>query len=44
MADDIEADYMQRELAADPALVEKVKKKPKKLMGLKEKVVEKFSK
>ena len=44
MADDIAADYMQRELAADPALVEKVKKKPKKLMELKEKVVEKFSK
>jgi hypothetical protein len=44
MADDVAHDYMRRELAADPALAEKVKKKPKKLMELKEKVVEKHSK
>jgi hypothetical protein len=44
MADDIAVDYMRREMIADPALAAKVKEKPKKLVELKEKVVEKYSK
>ena len=41
LADDIAHGYMQKELAGDPSLREKVKKNPKKLVELKEKVVDK---
>ena len=41
LADDLAHGYMQRELASDPSLREKVKKNPKKLIELKEKVIDK---
>ena len=41
LADDIAHGFMQKELASDPSLRERVKKNPKKLVELKEKVVEK---
>jgi hypothetical protein len=41
LADDITHGFMQKELASDPSLRERVKKNPKKLVELKEKVIEK---
>lgn len=39
LGDDIVQDFVQKELAADPKLQEKVKKNPKKIQEIKEKVV-----
>ena len=44
MGDDIVQDFTMRELAKDPVLAEKVRKNPKKIREVQEKVIEKHSK
>jgi hypothetical protein len=44
LADDIVEDYAAREVAKDPALAEKIKKNPKKIRELKEKIIHKHTK